>query len=164
MADPYLIDYEIEKALFNRLAYLQVPDGNMLLTTHSDGTPFSDTSQYSQPAVVPVAMPNEHKEDLPIIYVRVAHFRNDNVRRAMTAQGAVGRMGVLQLTVVSPLNWGAPHATRLAGYVANHFLADQRLQGDGVSIKIERAADVGSALKEEASWDVPVSVRYVCYK
>jgi hypothetical protein len=109
-----------------------------------------------------VAWPNNvFPSALP--YLRVDFFRNRNERISIKGSNPHRRLGILQVTVVTALNAGPSVATGIAGRVAEHFPADLVLDYDGISVRIEAAPDVLSAVKEDASWDTPVSIRYECF-
>ena len=113
---------------------------------------------------VPIAWPNlpfpDEGESKPPTYIEVRHFRNANGRLFLKGSNANLRQGILQLTVITPLNVGFVQATALAGQVAEHFPADLALFEEGVKVRIQAAPDVLSPDKTDVSWDVPVSVRY----
>lgn len=109
-----------------------------------------------------LAWPNNVFQSPPP-YLRVDFFRNRNERIAIKGSAPHRRLGILQITVVTPLNVGPSGATSIAGRVAEHFPADLVLDYDGISVRIEAAPDVLSAVKEDASYDTPVSVRWVSY-
>jgi hypothetical protein len=106
-----------------------------------------------------VAWPNNVDAPSPP-YLRVDFFRNRNERIAIKGSLPHRRLGILQITVVTPLNAGPSNATAIAGRVAEHFPADLVLDYDGISVRIEAAPDVLSSEKEVASFDTPVSVRW----
>jgi hypothetical protein len=109
-----------------------------------------------------VAWPNNVLAPEPP-YLRVDYFPNRNQRIVIKGSGPHRRLGILQLTVVSPLNVGPDPSLSIAGRVAEHFPADMVLHYDGVSVRIIKAPDILPASKEAASWDVPVSVEYECF-
>lgn len=113
---------------------------------------------------VPLALPNvpfpPQGQDKPPTYIEVLHFRNANRRLFLKGSAPHLRQGILQLTVITPLNRGPQDATELAGQVAEHFPADLDLFEDGVRVRIQQAPDVMAPDKTDVSWDVPVSVRY----
>ena len=109
-----------------------------------------------------VAWPNNVFEAAPP-YLRVAFFRNRNQRIGIKGSSPHRRLGILQVTVVTPLNAGPGPAVSIAGRIAEHFPADLVLDHDGISVRIEAAPDVLSDTKDEASWNVPVSIRYECF-
>lgn len=96
-------------------------------------------------------------------YLRVDHLPNQTERLFLAGSDPHLRRGILQLTVVSPLNAGAQPATALAGAVAAEFPADRVLYSDDAKVRIERAPDVAPAFRDDHSWRVPVSVRYECF-
>ncbi len=71
--------------------------------------------------------------------------------------------GILQLTVVSPFNAGPVLAKGLAGEVSGHFPPDLTLYEGDFKIRIERAPDITDPFRADASWQVPVSIRYQCF-
>jgi hypothetical protein len=97
-------------------------------------------------------------------YLRVSLLPNSGQRFFIKGTDPQLYLGILQLTVVSPLNQGSSVATRLAGEVASEFPADRALYEDGVKVRIERAPDVGQAFPNDATWVVPVSIRYECFE
>lgn len=110
----------------------------------------------------PLAWPNR-KSDPGKPYIRVDHFRNRNERVHIKGSAPHLRQGILMLTVVAPLHAGTRDALALAGVIAEHFPADLELDNDGVRVRVQAAPDVGSGIKQDASWDVPVSIRYECW-
>ena len=96
-------------------------------------------------------------------YLRVDHLPNVNSRLFMKGSAPHRRQGILQLTVVMPLNQGAPPATAKAGQVAEKFPADLRFEKDSVRVRIQAAPDVLAAVKTDVSWDLPVSIRYEAF-
>lgn len=109
-----------------------------------------------------VAWPN-NAFNSPPPYLRVAFFRNRNQRVLISSTGPHRRLGILQISVVSPLNTGVSPATAIAGQIAAHFPADLVLDQDGLGVRIMAAPDVLSAIVQNASYDVPVSVLYECW-
>lgn len=96
-------------------------------------------------------------------YLRVDLFRNRNERIVIKGSGPHRRLGILQITVVTARNVGPDPAVAIAGLVAEHFPADLVIPHDGISVRITSAPDVLSAEKEDATWDVPVSIEYECF-
>lgn len=134
------IEESIEAALFSYLAALEI-----------DGAPplAWPTVPFAPPAGTP--------------YIDVTHLPNRNSRIVLKGSGPHWRQGILQLTVVTPLNAGAPQATALAGSIAELFPAGLDLFEDGIRIRIQQAPDVLPGDKTDVSWDVVVSVRWECF-
>lgn len=111
-----------------------------------------------------IAWPND-KFDRPDTgsYVRVQHLPNVNTRFLVKGSAPHLRQGILQLTVVARLNTGAEDALAVAGSIAEQCPADLELFGEDVKIKIQAAPSVLTPLRNDASWDVPVSIRYECF-
>lgn len=141
------IEEKIERALFARVASLDLDTGD-------DPPP-------------PIALPNiafpPRGQIKPPTYIEVRHFRNASLRLFLKGADAHHRQGILQLTVISPLNTDQYGSTRLAGQIAEHFPADLELFEEGVKVRIQQAPDVLAADKTDTSWDVPVSVRYEAF-
>lgn len=109
-----------------------------------------------------IAWPNNVLAPAPP-YLRIDYFPNRNQRIVIKGSGPHRRLGILQITVVSPLNVGPDPSLSIAGRVAEHFPADLELHYDGVGVRIRQAPDVLPASKEDASWDVPISIEYECF-
>jgi hypothetical protein len=95
-------------------------------------------------------------------HLRIALLPNFGERLFVKGSDPSLYRGILQLTVVMPLNAGPAAATELAGEVAAEFPADLAIYGDQIKVRIERAPDVASPVRADATWQVPVSVRYEC--
>lgn len=108
-----------------------------------------------------VAWPNEcFSSAVGVAHLEVALLPNRNLRLFLAGADPHFRQGLLQLTVVAPLNGGASVAIALAGAVAAHFPADLALYQDELKVRVQAAPDVAPAIRTDRSWDVPVSVRY----
>ena len=108
----------------------------------------------------PLAWPNIAFTPPDGPYVQVVHFPNRNARVVVNSDGPHLRQGILQMTVVAPLDGGPSDATALAGAIAEYFPADLDLFEDGIRIRIQQAPDVLPAEKTDVSWDARVDVRY----
>lgn len=95
-----------------------------------------------------------------VSHIKVDHFPNRNTRTLIKGSAPHTRQGILQFTVVTPLNGGATVATNLAGEIAEHFPADLALYDDGVKVRIQQAPDVIDPQDTDVSWTVRVDVRY----
>lgn len=129
------VETTIEAALFGRVRTLDL-----------DGDP-------------PVAWPNRAFTP-PGTYIRVEHLPNRVTRLFLKGSDPHLRQGILQITVVTPLNAGPEDATALAGAVAEHFPADLALYEDGIKVRVQRAPDVMPAEKSDTSWSARVDVYY----
>lgn len=133
------IEESIEHALFSRVRTLDI-----------DGDPPID---WSIPAFDPPVGP----------YIRVDHLPNVNTRLFLGSAAPHLRHGILQLTVVTPLNVGPTVATSLAGAIAEHFATDLPLYSDDVKVRIQRAPDVVKAEKTDVSWNARADVYYEAF-
>lgn len=97
------------------------------------------------------------------LYLRIDHLPNRNERLYLKGTDPHLRQGILQITVVSPLNVGPSVATRVAGQVAENFPADLALYDYGVKLMIQEAPSVGQAFPNDVTWVVPVSIRYYVF-
>jgi len=119
------------------------------------------------PGLVPVASiawpnsnftrPSDANGFLP--YLAVDHMPNESFRYSLKGSEPRQRKGILQIRVSYPKNKGRKEPLELAGLVAAHFPADLALFEDGVKVSIVKV-DVASAISNDVSWDVPVSVFY----
>ncbi len=96
-------------------------------------------------------------------YLEVVHFPNRPQRLFLRGSDPHFRQGLLQLTVVGPLNEGAGPATLAAGEIAAHFPADLALYSEGVKVKVQGAPRTWPAEKTDTSWTVRVDVPYECF-
>ena len=108
-----------------------------------------------------VAWPNKPRTGaVSVAHIEVALLPNRNQRPFLDGADPHFRQGILQLTVVSPLNGGSSAAIALAGAVAAHFPADTALYQDDVKVRVQAAPDVAQGFTTERSYNVPVSIRY----
>lgn len=94
------------------------------------------------------------------IYVEVGFFPNRSDRYSHKGSDPESMMGFLQLLIKAPLNRGWRDASALAGKIGEHFPADLRLWSGGIRVTVSKKPDAMSALKTEATWNVPVTVYY----
>jgi hypothetical protein len=111
-----------------------------------------------------VAWPNEpFPPAVGTPHLEVALLPNRNQRTFLDGADPHFRQGILQLTVVAPLNRGASAAIALAGAVAAHFPADTALYQGGVKVRVQVAPDMAPSFTTERSWNVPVSIRFEAF-
>lgn len=96
------------------------------------------------------------------LYAKVQHFPNGTTRYSQTGSDPKQRIGILQLTVVTPLNQGPSNATLIAGQIAEHFPADLIMRSGAVKVTVTDAPSIAPAIKADASHDVPLSIPYFC--
>lgn len=99
----------------------------------------------------------------PLTYLAVSILPNNNTRFLLDGSGPSMYQGILQIVVVSPLDKGTQTPTRIAGLVAEHFPADMALFSGGTRVTLTKAPDVASPLKNDVSWDVPISIYYEAF-
>jgi len=97
-------------------------------------------------------------------YVRVTHFPNTTDRLYLGNSDPHRHQGILQLTVVAPLNSGESAAREIAGQVADHFPTGLTLHSGGVQVKITKRANTGSVVIDTTEIRIPVSIAYRSFK
>lgn len=108
---------------------------------------------------VPIAWPGK-PFDPTSPYVRVQNLRNNNTRLFMKGTAPHLRQGILQLTVVAPINQGSSAGLALATVLAGAFSADLSLYDDDVRVRVQRDPDIATAELTDKSWDTRVDVYY----
>jgi hypothetical protein len=93
-------------------------------------------------------------------HLEVEHLPNENQRIFLDGADPHFRQGILQLTVVAPLNRGPSPVAALAGAVAAHFPADLPLFGETVKIKVQSAPSRAQAIPSATGLRLPISIRY----
>lgn len=101
--------------------------------------------------------------DPAAIYVRVQHHRNSNTRLFVKGSAPHLRQGILQLTVVSPLNAGETGGTELAGSIAEQCPADLDLYDGDVRVRVQSAPDVATPELSGVAWNTRVDVYYEAF-
>lgn len=122
-------------------------------------TLFTYAAAIATEADPPKVWPNETTVPPPL-YLRIEQFPNRNERIFIKGINPHLRQGILQITVVSPLNVGPSVATKVAGQVAENFPADLTIYNYGLKLRIQEAPSVGQAFPNDATWVTPVSCRY----
>lgn len=109
----------------------------------------------------PIAWPNKgFSPPADGKYLDVTHFPNTVRRLFVKGSAPHQRLGILQITVVQPLNVGVQTAAAIAGAIADHFPADLNLYEGGIRVRIEAAPSILPGVRREVYWDTPVSIRY----
>jgi hypothetical protein len=117
------------------------------------------TSLVLTPAL-PIAWPNEDftKPGPKLGYLRVTWIPNLNRRRAVTSSGTHQRLSLLQIDVFAPKNQNVAVAMEIAGKVAEHFPADQRMAFQGVRARVTAAPQIAQPINDDTHILVPVTV------
>lgn len=119
----------------------------------------------------PIAMPADPDFEKPtntngpLPYIEVGNLLNTNARIGIKSDMPQDRAGILQLTLMYPVAMKAAYEVMIekAGLIAAHFPTDMRLPFQGVTPRIERAPDVATPFREDAYWQIVVSVRWRCF-
>lgn len=107
----------------------------------------------------------------PLPYVECRHIPNRNNRFLMGSTDPQERRGILQMTLCWPATnvgtgSGKTHPDDLiqrAGEIAAHFPTDLAMDFEGIRVRVERAADVAQAYRDEAYARCPVSIRWQAF-
>ncbi len=93
------------------------------------------------------------------MYLRATYIPNQNIRRALSGDAAHRRLSLLQVDVFSERNEAVEVIFQLAGIVADHFPADQRMVAEGATVRVTKAPDVAQVLPSGAYVMVPVTIQ-----
>ena len=141
------VEASIETALFGRVA---------TISFSPDWTPgFRAETQIAWPNVVFSPAPSGP-------YLRVSHLPNTVDQVSLGETGINRHVGLLQVSVVWPLNVSASPAIEAAGQIARHFKRGTTLSSAGLSIRIHRPPVVGRMIQEDTVIHVPVTVSWLC--
>lgn len=112
---------------------------------------------------LPIAWPNvEFEPPQDHKYVAVMHFRNLNDRLYLSGNEQ-HRRGLLQLSVVHPLEHGSSDSVTFAGNMILNWPQDLVLSSENVRVRVTKQPDCMSPIKTDVSWIVPVSVYYEAF-
>lgn len=115
--------------------------------------------------VHPVAWPNvSFTVPASKKYVRVTHFPNSTDRLYLGNNDPHRHQGILQLTVVAPINSGEALAREIAGQIADHFRAGLKLNSSGVRVNVTKRPNTGSVVIDTTEIRIPVSIAYRAFK
>lgn len=95
-------------------------------------------------------------------YVQVQLMFNRPGRLTIQSTGPHDRLGILQLNLMYPvtLKHSLDVMQEKAGLIAAHWPTDLTLNFDGVQVRIYEAPQVMQAVREDAYWMIPVSIRW----
>lgn len=116
--------------------------------------------------VLPIAWPNitfDPAKDGPGGYIRVQHLPNTNNRLFIGSDEPSQRLGLLQLSVFSPLDEGEQKSREIGGQIAAHFSTDTRMVHGGIAVRSVKHPDVGPTLTDGPYIQTPVTVEYDVY-
>lgn len=109
--------------------------------------------------VVPVIYPGPEAARPDGEHIEAHHLPNQNVRRALSGKSPMIRLGILQLTLCSPLGRFERDYRERAGQIAAHFPLDHVMTQGGVGLRVTRV-DVMPGLKDDTHYRTPVRVYY----
>lgn len=118
----------------------------------------------SLPGDTPVAWPNkqyppEGQSRAPT-YLVVSVVPNRPLRPHISSDDEHIHRGILNISVLSPLNGGAGGRPDLPGQVAAHFAADTRMRSGDTTIRVVEHPQVAQSYRDEDRWRTPVLVWY----
>lgn len=112
----------------------------------------------------PVAWPNE--TFAPVAqYIEVQHLPNSSDRIMIRSGGKRRYQGILQISVMAPLNQNAAVSTELAGLIASHFAEDMVLRYGAVAVRVTKRPDTAQGMRDDKAsrWMTPVTIFYECF-
>lgn len=111
-----------------------------------------------------IAWPNVKFTPPSGTYLRVDDMRNATDRVVIANDGPHRQQGILQVTVMAPIDGGEIAPLEIAGQIADWFMAEPRLFFAGGSVRITKRPDIVSLRDPDgARWQVPVSVSWEAY-
>lgn len=96
-------------------------------------------------------------------YLQVDFIPNTNVDQFLSDDGTVQHRGLLQVTVVHPVNIGVIKPNEIAGLIVQHFAKGTKLYRDGVKVRIYAKPSVAPPLQEPDRLRVPVVISYQAF-
>lgn len=109
---------------------------------------------------LPIAWPNLAFTPPAGAYLQADHLQAPTVNLFLSNADPDMHVGLLQVTVVAPLNQGVIGAVEIAGSIANHFGKGTALDHEGLRVRIEDRPSIAPALVDEDRLRVPVTVTY----
>lgn len=91
-------------------------------------------------------------------HLEVQYLPNRNVRPFVADDGETIHQGLLQVSVVTPLDAGITPALETAGLVVEYFPAGLALSGSGVTARVTAKPSVAPPLTEAATLRTPVTI------
>lgn len=103
-------------------------------------------------------------DGVPAPYIEVSHLPNVVTRLAIDSDGQNDRPGILVMALMYPVARKATHDVmrQQAGLIAAHFPADLLMTYGGVTVRVERAPDVPSPVRDDTYLRWPVGIRWRC--
>lgn len=113
-------------------------------------------------AMPKVAFAKPSTNGQPDPYVQVDNMHNDPERMTIGSDGPADRRGILTLSLMYPvaLNHDETVITEAAGKIAAHWPQDLKLPMDGIVVRIEAPPRVVDAMRDDAYWRTPITIRW----
>lgn len=93
-------------------------------------------------------------------YLRVNLMRNTS-RRLFINSATHQRLAILQISIIVPLSEGW-RIEGLSDQVVAHYPMDLRMTAGDLFVRVMKEADAADPLKDDPSWNCPVSVNLEC--
>lgn len=98
----------------------------------------------------------------PLPYLRVFHIPSAVDQISLGDSGINRYVGLLQISVMWPLNVSASPAIEAAGQIAKHFKRGTVIANSGLHIRVSRPPAVARLIQEDTMIQVPVTVSWLC--
>lgn len=120
---------------------------------------FTKAREYTD---LPLVFENDGEKILRSKYVEVKHFRNGSIPYALSGDGDAQNLGMLQMLVCVPLGSGLVEPRQRAADIAKLFWtpANLSLSYGGLRVRVQKRPVLGTGVKRDTSYVVPVSVFY----
>jgi len=131
------------------------------MSTHFNDIEAALMTQLSTLADAPdIAYPNiNYEPTIGSAYLRANMIPVDTIQASLGTSGKDETNGILQIDVVHPAGEGR---SILPDSIADHFKRGTVMTYNGVNVRV-RSVSIGSAIREEAWYFVPVSIDFQSY-
>ncbi|QHJ77689.1 MAG: hypothetical protein [Bacteriophage sp.] len=121
---------------------------------------FNDTTPAKDK--IPIAFPNVKFKPPDGNYLEVRYLPNSNRNFLIGNDDPTQHIGILQITVITPLNVGQIKPYDIAGELVEHFKKGTQLQRDDVIVTVYSKPSIAPAIIDNDRFRVPVSIQYQC--
>jgi hypothetical protein len=113
--------------------------------------------------VLQIAWPDEAFQPVAgMPYLEVTHLPNVVQRQFLKGSDPHYFQGILQIILHAPLN--SPHAytqaLEVAGRIAAHFPADQRMPYGNILVRVSKHPDIVKGNPSDTFWGIPITIQY----
>jgi hypothetical protein len=120
---------------------------------------FTKAREYT---ALPLVFENDGAKILRGAYVEVKHFRNGSIPYALAGDGDAMNIGMLQMLVCVPLGSGQVEPRQRGADIVKLFWtpANLSLSYGGLRVRVQKRPVLGTGVKRDTSYVVPVSIFY----